>query len=163
MGVAATARDVAEFLVDRGVRTNPSLAITGHCAIPRELTLLRPDTVSNLRPVGHKAVSRRASVRRGVAALACVSAVGLGALGANSLRVRSEMPSSPAALSLADDVPTATRSESEGLPPAVDPAVTAPASESSGTRAARPHPKARPAHPPRSKAGTSHERSHAAP
>jgi serine/threonine-protein kinase len=155
MGVAATARDVAEFLADRGVRADPRLAITGRCAIPREMTLLRPDTVSRLRPV-----KRRSSVRRSVAALACASAIGLGAAAATWLHVRTEAPSRAAAPLLVDDVPTAPRVEDDGGPPIV----SVPASDVPDAHAtAHPQPKARPPHPGRSKTGTSHERSHPTP
>ncbi|HEY8087770.1 MAG TPA: hypothetical protein VIF09_07995, partial [Polyangiaceae bacterium] len=68
---------------DRGVRPDPRLFTTGRCAIPQELTMLRPDTRSSMRAVGARAVGWRWSVRRSVATFAFASGIGLAAAGAS--------------------------------------------------------------------------------
>jgi serine/threonine-protein kinase len=155
MGVAATARDVAEFLADRSVHADPRLATTGRCAIPTELTLLRPDTVSTVQPTRRRAVRRSSSVRRSVLALACVSAIGLVAAGASTLHRPAPLPPTAAAPSLVDDVPTAPRLEKR-VEPRIEKEVER-VEEAIG-----PHPKAPPGHKGRWKQ-RSHERFHATP
>jgi len=156
MGVAATASDVSAFLADRGVRADPRLVITGHCAIPHELTMLRPDTVSNLRPVGKR--PRSSTVKRTLAGLACVCAIGATAVAARSL-VRPLAVASPTAPPMIEDVPTA--------PARIDgeielPVVVLSREEGSEGHAARPHGKPR-APAARSKAKANHERLDPAP
>ncbi len=166
MRVAATARDVAEFLADRTHRSDPRRVDSGRCAIPRDMTLLRTDTVPCVRPAGRIAVSRASSLRHGLTAFACASAVGLTIGWASGLlRTRAPTVAAPptepheaAQPSVVDEVP--------GPAPAVEdtlalPVVVLTRSEAPDGRAARPRgkpPAARGAHQHGSNPRTSHGR-----
>jgi serine/threonine-protein kinase len=92
MGVAASAGVVAGFLAENGYRTDSRIVPTGRCAIPRDLTYLRTDTVSKMRV---RPSTRATRIRRAVVALACMSVLGTAAAGANSvLSVHAAAPSS---------------------------------------------------------------------
>jgi eukaryotic-like serine/threonine-protein kinase len=111
MGVAGTARDVAEFLADRTHRADPRRVDSGRCAIPGDLTILRTDTVPCVRPAGRIALSPASNLGRAVAGFACVSAIGL-TIGwaAGLLRMRAPPVSAPATSAppaVVDDVPKA--------------------------------------------------------
>jgi serine/threonine protein kinase len=141
MGVAATARDVAAFLADRRPPGDRGLVITGRCAIPLDMTLLRPDTVSNLRPGGKRVLSKPSNVWRGLVALACVSAVGVAstmvskALDASALVVAGT-PAPP----LVEDTPPVPAQLTEEVPlPPVLPPVEAPVVHATRTHS-KPHP-----------------------
>jgi serine/threonine-protein kinase len=164
MGVAATARDVAEFLADRGARVDPRLAITGRCAIPAELTLLRPDTVSGVMPA-RRGSSRASKLRWSHAALACVATIGLAVAGARALRGHAPAPASRASPVLVDDVPTAPKVTSvpaSPVPPSAPASSTAPTLPrwEPGTD---PHKKAPRDRPTRPRAATSHDRFQSTP
>jgi hypothetical protein len=152
MGVAAAARDVAELLAERGHRPGAKTVVTGACAIPRDMTLLRPDTVSNLRPTRKRAVAWPSQVRRSLAAFACVTAIGLAATGATrALEVGTRAGPAAASLGVAPRVP-ARFEEASALPGVVTPRVEAPPGH-----ATRPHTRPHPAHPVRSKAKPGHD------
>jgi serine/threonine-protein kinase len=161
LGVAATATDVAEFLSEDGFKPDPSLLTTGRCAIPHELTFLRPDTVSNMRPVGWRPVWKGSTVRPRVALAAVIAAIGLGALGATQLRPRAEMPSSPAAPVPVEAIPSVAPS-SPTVPTVVTPAVSAAASAAPAPAASSAQ-KTHPARPSRTKSRSTHDRSHSTP
>jgi hypothetical protein len=160
MGVAATARDVAEFLAEGEFRPDPALLTTGRCAIPHELTMLRPDTVSNMRPVGWRPAWKGLTVKPRVAAAALIAAIGLGAVGASQLERRAPMPSSPAATLAIEDVTISA----PPLTPSAAPAASAPSSTAADSPpAASSASKLHPARPGRTRTKTNHERPHSAP
>jgi eukaryotic-like serine/threonine-protein kinase len=162
MGVAATARDVAEFLSDRTHRADPRRVDSGRCAIPRDLTMLRTDTVSCVRPAGRIAVSRTSSLGWALAAFACVSAIGSTVAWASGLlpmkaRVVPALATS-APPSVVDDVPKATAPLEETL---ALPVVVLTRGDAPGDHRARPRakpPAARGAPQDGSKARTGHGR-----
>jgi serine/threonine protein kinase len=105
MRLSATAKDVAEFVADRAERADPRE--TGRLAVPRELTLLRPDTVSSVRPKRQRGEVRVSppNVRRAVVALAVVSIFGASivrAIGSAATTPR-VTPPSPASLATAEE------------------------------------------------------------
>jgi serine/threonine-protein kinase len=177
LGVAATARDVAAFLSDRGIGADPRLVTTGRCAIPNDMTLLRPDTVSRLRPVAKRKATRVLGVHAGLQILrsvpvqralavgmACATALTVAVAGHRILEGRTAESARPAAPHVADAVPTAPQPSTPAPAPLP---VSAAAPVASGTTAAEPpapragphaRPKTRPAHPARSKGGSSHGR-----
>ena len=174
LGIAATARDVAEFLVERGVRADPRLVITGRCAIPPDLTMVRPDTVSGLRPRKRR-TSQSWSVPGGVAALVGACAIGLGVAAAVRFEGNREGAQAPGGVSRAmldwhDS--NAPRASAPGAPRVVDERPPAPAPseelalavadraalEIPDARASRAHPRPRPLHLGRPKAGADHDR-----
>jgi serine/threonine protein kinase len=161
LGVAATARDVAEFLAERGVRPDQRLVVTGRCAIPRDLTSMRPDTVSGLRPTRRRATSRPSILARSLAVLACAAAIGLGiaTVTSSKLAVRVPVVSSPAASPAAEGLPPAPRDPTALAAPVVALARV----DLPDAHASRSHTKLRPLHPGTPKEGTSHERLRATP
>jgi len=147
LGVAATARDVAAFLSDRGIGADPRLVTTGKCAIPNDLTLLRPDTVSRLRPVGKRAATRvlglhagaqlvrRATGHRGFAvALACATALAVAVAGRGAMSERTREAAPSATPHLADDPAVAPQTAGGAAmqpTPASQPSQASPASPAS--------------------------------
>jgi serine/threonine protein kinase len=134
-----TAGDVAQFLVDRGFRPDPTLVQTGRCAIPRDLTLLRPDTGSGIRPVGKRSVSRASKVRWGLAALACVSGIGLASTRPGGLfgATAHEAPVAKVASGVGDGRAAAHAQDVTGLPAVVPPRSEAHDSHPPGSRSTR--------------------------
>ena len=154
LGVAATAGDVARFVADHGGQSG-SAVVTGRCAIPQDMTVLGPTEVSGLRFVGKRAVSWRRALQRGLAALACVSAIGLAAAATSKALASGAPPLSDRAAQSGDEAPAvrATAEDEIALH-----AVLAPRSQVKSGSSAHPHAKPHPRQE-QSKAGASHEQS----
>jgi serine/threonine protein kinase len=143
MGVAATAKDVAEFLADKTEITDPRE--TGRLAVPRELTVLRTDTLSSA-PSEQKLKSwarskqwvRSSNLARAVIVVSCTSVLTTGIL-----RVFSS-PSADDPASVASEAPEPQVVEAPAIaPPVEEPAGPASALVSHDPplpeRAPRPH------------------------